>query len=138
MGKSTDALGRLNLGLPQNYHYKSNVMLQVQQVIYLLILISDVKVNSRLKGIFVGCTDCPQQGCIQLQKKKKDDFCTLGDRDVQTSIYQHTKWLNIKYEFYGFRSDLIESSNLYSVHMSTMTWFGSDQFGSVQKSAKFT
>ena len=49
------------------------------------------------------------QGCVEVEEIKYDAFCTLGDRDDQTAT--HAKLLNIKYEFYGFSGDPIETTN---------------------------
>ena len=44
-----------------------------------------------------------------MQRRKKDISCTLWGGDNQFAI--GVKWFDIKYKFYGFINDLMETIN---------------------------
>ena len=44
---------------------------------------------------------------MRMHRRKNDAFCTSGVRSIKSLLVPNC--LNIKYEFYGFSSDLIQT-----------------------------
>ena len=73
-------------------------------------LVLDLKVDFRLKNTQrYFCGNAWNVLTRMRRKKKIGHFLYIGDRDNQ--IATQAKLLNIKYEFYGFSGDLIETIN---------------------------
>ena len=111
MGKTTDMFGRLKFRLPQNLPFWTKTCAAGRaNNIELLMLVLDLKVDFRLKNTQrYFCGNAWNVLTRMRRKKKIGHFLYIGDRDNQ--IATQAKLLNIKYEFYGFSGDLIETIN---------------------------
>ena len=112
MGKITDMFGRLKFWLPlkhNTYCFKAKLMLQVGQATYRVTDVSfrhDGKVwAEKYSKVFLWNA---WNVLTRMRRRKK---LILYNRGRDNQITTGAKLLDIKYEFYGFSGDLIETIN---------------------------